>query len=251
MKYRLHAVDAFGVHAPFLFQLLQEVIYQKSDAADFLKIEKIRKQLLKDDSLLQVRDFGAGSRADKGGSRKVSKIAKYSAKPPRIAALIYRLVKHFRPRQILEIGTSFGITTMYMSLANPGAKIVSMEGCPETAAMAKRNFEQAGMENIRLIEGNFDETLPVWLATAPDLDFVFFDGNHRKEPTLRYFNACLEKIHPQSVFIFDDIHWSEEMEAAWSVIKKHPLVKLTLDLYSIGIVFFRKELSKEDYIIRF
>ncbi len=251
LKYRKNAVNAYGVHAPFLFNLLQDVIYQKSDPADFAVIEKIRRQLLKDNSLLRVRDFGAGSRADKGSSRKISKIAKYSAKPPRVAALIYRLVKHFQPRQILEIGTSFGVSTMYMSLAMPEANIVSMEGCPETLAVAKRNFQQAGMENIRLIEGNFDEILPAWLETVTELDFVFFDGNHLREPTLRYFEACLAKAQPQSVFIFDDIHWSEEMEAAWEEIKKHPKVKLTLDLYSIGIVFFRKELSKEDFVVRF
>jgi len=251
LQYRRNAVDAFGVHAPFLFDLLQDVVYQKSDPKDFAEIEQLRRRLLNTNSTIRVQDFGAGSRADKGGERKLSRITKYSSKPFKFTALIYRLIKYFQPQQILEIGTSFGISTMYMAKANSKAKISTMEGCPETAAIAQQNFDVMKMKNIELIEGNFDTLLPPFLAANQSMDFVFFDGNHRKEPTLRYFNSCIEKAHSETVFIFDDIHWSEGMEEAWEEIKKDSRTKLCLDFYSIGIVFFKKELTKESFNIKF
>jgi predicted O-methyltransferase YrrM len=251
LRYRKNAVDAFGVHAPFLFNLLQEVVYQKSDNKEFVKIENIRKSLLKNHSTIIVRDLGAGSRAENGRQRKIANIAKYSSKPPKYTALIYRIIKYLKPQTILEIGTSFGISTMYMAQANAQANIVTLEGCPATAAIAQQNFDSLQMHNIKLIKGNFDETLPGYLNTNPILDFVFFDGNHRKEPTIRYFNQCIEKAHPDSVFVLDDIHWSEEMEAAWKLIQEDPRSQLCLDFYSFGIVFFKKEVSKESFVIRF
>ena len=251
LKYRKEAINAFGVHAPFLFNLLQDVIYQKSNKKEFLSIENIRKNLLKDHSTIEVQDFGAGSRADKNKRRKISSIAQLSSKPEKFTLLIYRLVQYFKPQNILEIGTSFGISTMYMSQACPNASITTMEGCPKTAKIAKQNFERLKMDNIQLIEGNFDTLLPHFLSKNEKLDFVFFDGNHRKKPTLDYFKACLNKSHSDTVFIFDDIHWSKEMEEAWEEIKLHPQAVLCLDFYSIGIVFFKEGFTKESFSIRF
>ncbi len=250
-NYRKNAVNAFGVQAPFLFNLLQDVIYQKSRKEDFAEIEKIRKKLLKNNATIEVQDFGAGSRVDKNKTRKIASIARLSLKPKKITYLIHRLIKHFEPKNILEIGTSFGISTLYMADANPDAKITTMEGCPMTAAIARENFKQLKIKKIELLEGNFDNLLPTFLAQSEELDFVFFDGNHRKKPTLAYFEACLKRSHSDTVFVFDDIHWSEEMEEAWEEIKQHPKTVLCLDFYDIGIVFFKKGLSKENFSIKF
>jgi predicted O-methyltransferase YrrM len=174
-----------------------------------------------------------------------------AAKPSKYGQLLFRMVNHFQPTTVLELGTSVGITTAYLSAAHSKIKVTTIEGCPEIAAIAATNFKHLNIQNIDQQIGNFDSLLPAFLAKTEKLDFVFFDGNHRKEPTLNYFYQCLEKAHESSVFIFDDIYWSAEMTAAWEIIKNNAQVTVTLDLFSLGIVFFRKEQVKQHFLIRY
>jgi len=201
--------------------------------------------------MIEVTDLGAGSSQLKGIKRKVSDLAKYSAKSAKYGQLLYRLSAHFKPFNILELGTSFGISTLYLSLGNEDATTTTMEGCPEIAALAKKHFSSLNSNRIEVITGDFGKALPAYLQKNNRLDLVFFDGNHRREPTLEYFRLCLEKANDNSLFIFDDIHWSEEMEEAWAEIKNHPSVTVTIDLFFVGLVFFRKGQEKQHFSIRF
>lgn len=207
--------------------------------------------MLNDDTILQVNDLGAGSAVLKTKTRKISSIARYSLKSAKYSQLLFRLVNHFQPQTILELGTSLGITTLYLAKATPQAKVLSIEGSEGIAERAKQNFKKLQVTNIQLITGNFDNVLQTQLKELNQLDFVFVDGNHRKAPTLRYFEQCLAYAHNDSVFVFDDIHWSDEMREAWALIKNHERVTLTIDLFFIGLVFFRKEQVKQHFILRF
>jgi predicted O-methyltransferase YrrM len=198
-----------------------------------------------------VDDMGAGSKARLAQKRKVRDIARYSLKNTKTAQLLFRLVNHFNPRTIFDLGTSLGITTLYLAAANSKASVYTFEGCQQTLSIAKKNFTQLGYTNIEPIAGNIDQSLPECIAKVPQVDFVFFDANHRLSPTLNYFNICLAKSHNQSVFIFDDIYWSSEMTEAWQQIKVHPQVTLTIDLFYVGLVFFRKEQPKQHFQLRF
>jgi len=241
------AVDEHGVHSPFVFDLLTKAIYVKSRFYAYKNIENLREQLIDSSESIQRLDFGTG----KSGTETISRIAKHSGKSPTQAQLLFRLVNYFQPTNVLELGTSLGISTCYLASANSNTNITSIEGCPNTANIAKKNFEILKLKNIKQIIGNFDEALPSFISKTEKLDFVFFDGNHRKEPTISYFNQCITKAHNDSVFIFDDIHWSGEMTEAWEHIKNHPQVTVTLDLFFMGLVFFRKEQSKQHFLIRF
>jgi predicted O-methyltransferase YrrM len=250
----LRSGNAHGLHSPFVFNLYTTVIRHSGQYAAYAKVEKRRQELLASQRVLEVTDFGAGSQvAGAGGRRRsVRDIARHAAKPPRLAQLLFRLVNHFRPATILELGTSLGLTTAYLALADSRSQVLTFEGCPNTAALARETFGQLDIQNVRLLEGNLDATLPATLAgLAQPLDFVFFDGNHRYEPTLRYFEQCLAKAHDNSVFVLDDIHWSAEMERAWEAIKAHPSVTVTIDLFYVGLVFFRKKQRREDFWLRY
>lgn len=251
LQYLLSAKSRHGVHSPFVYSLLDEVIYSKNTYPEFTAIENLRAELLKDSRTITITDLGAGSTVNTNKTRRISDIAKNSAKAPKLAQLIFRLTKKLQPKNILELGTSLGISTAYLSKACPASTVYTIEGCPETAKVAQGNFEKLGLDNVHLSVGNFDEQLPTLLKKVEQLDLVFVDGNHRKEPTLDYFKQCLEKAHENTVFIFDDIHWSQGMEEAWGIIKKHESVTITLDLFFIGIVFLRKEQVKENFVIRF
>ena len=226
-------------------------IYNRKAYYSYKNIENIRKELLLSKQTVNCIDLGAGSRILNNASRSISEIANVSAKPSKYAQLLFRLVNRFQPGTILEFGTSLGISAAYMASANSGSKLITIEGCEEIAAVAKGNFKKLKLENIRQVIGGFDEVLPDVLKKIEQLDLVFFDGNHRKIPTLNYFQQCLEKAVESSVFIFDDIYWSEEMKAAWQEIKNNERVTVTVDLFHFGIVFFRKEQVKEHFIIRF
>ena len=250
----LRSGNAHGLHSPFVFNLYTTIIRHTGQYAAYAMVEKRRQALLASQQVLEVTDFGAGSQvAGAGGRRRsVRDIARHAAKPPRLAQLLFRLVNHFRPATILELGTSLGLTTAYLALADSRSQVLTFEGCPNTAAVARETFAQLDIHNVRLIEGNLDATLPATLASlGQPLDFVFFDGNHRYEPTLRYFEQCLAKAHENSVFVLDDIHWSAEMERAWEAIKAHPSVTVTIDLFYVGLVFFRKKQRREDFWLRY
>ena len=130
--------------------------------------------------------------------------------------------------------------------------IFSFEGDRNIAAIAQRQFDILGISNIQSVIGSFEEILPTFIEDAEKIDLFFLDGNHRKQPTLDYFEMLLPLANDYSIFIFDDIHWSEEMESAWEEIKKDDRVTLTIDLFFIGLVFLRKEfLIKQDFVIKY
>jgi predicted O-methyltransferase YrrM len=239
-----------GIHSPFVFQLVIKVLNDKTEYPAYKTIEQQRSLLLGNETIIEVDDFGAGSVKGLKKKRVVQMIAATSLKPKKYAQLLHRLVNHFQPKTILELGTSLGITTSYLAAGNPSAKVITMEGSSSIASLAQASFEQLQLKNIETVVGNFDEILSS--IGNNKFDFVFIDGNHRKEPTLRYFEQLLSCFHNNSVLVFDDIHWSREMEEAWDEIKNHASVTLTVDLFFVGLVFFRKEQKeKEHFEIRF
>lgn len=251
LKHRLTAKTRHGTHSPFVYKLADEVIYDFNDKSEYKNIEQQRKKLFSDESIITVTDLGAGSHLNKNRTKKVSQIAKNALKSPRLAKLIYRLAKETRPKTVIELGTCLGITTSYLSTACPDAEVITIEGCPQTAEVAKKNFNDMELNNIELHVGNFDGILPDIIARQPSLDFVYIDGNHRKDATINYFKWCLPKVTEDSLLIFDDIYWSEGMKEAWAEIKNHPDVTVTVDLFWIGLVYFKKGQAKEHFKLKF
>ncbi len=256
LKYLIYKIFAKhkggnAIHSPFLFEFILDIVNEKVPYYAMDDIWNIRKDLLEDKRHITVTDFGAGSKVMKTSQRKIADITKHSGISEKYGELLFRAVVRYKPKTIVELGTSVGLGTMYLAMPNSKAQVHTIEGCPETADVAAENFYDMDIENITIHIGNIDTELPKILADLGQVDLVYFDGNHRCEPTLSYFTQCLEKAHDGTVFVFDDIHWSAEMEAAWATIKKHPRVKLTVDLFFTGYVFFRKALSKQDFVVHF
>lgn len=255
IRYWLTASNGRGhaVHSPFVFEFITEVLNDDRCYYCFEPIEQLRENLKLNNTELLLEDYGAGSRVHASYSRKIADIASSSLKPKKFAQLLFRMVNFYQPQNILELGTSLGVTTAYLASANTNISVTTMEGAKAVAAVAKENFRQLQLGNIKLIEGNFDKTLAQTISSETALiDFAFIDGNHRKEPTIQYFEQLILKTSERSIIVFDDIHWSKEMEAAWEHIKVHASVTLTIDLFYIGIVFFRKEQKvKQHFSIRF
>lgn len=240
------------MHSPFVFNFILHVLNNGSGYLPPKEIETLRKDLLKDGRALEIEDLGAGSRVAFSKNRSVQQLAASALKPKKYAQLLFRLVKHYKPRTILELGTSLGVTTAYLAAANDDANIITVEGCTSIAAVAQENFNALGLSNIKLATGNFDSVLPSVLRLLPSLDLAYIDGNHRYEPTMNYFHTLLPQLHNDSVLVFDDIHWSAEMEKVWDEIKAHPSVRCTVDVFFLGFVFLRNEFkTPQHFIVRY
>jgi len=251
VKHSFSAQSKYKLHSPFAYRFYNEVIHNGIAYPQYSHVERVRKDMIGHSRFIKRRDMGARASDVPCDQRfvRVKDIARKSSISAKKGRFLFRLTKDINPANILELGTAFGISALYMASAAPRCTIITIEGCLDTVHVAQENFTKAGTRNITVVAGTFEEKLPDVLQNMPAPDMVFFDGNHKKVPTLGYFNECLQHIHPGTIFIFDDIHWSADMESAWKEIKRHPLVKVTIDLFYMGIVFFKEELSKEDYIL--
>jgi predicted O-methyltransferase YrrM len=241
-----------GVHSPFVFDFINNVLLDKKEYDCYHSVEERRKFLLSNKELIAVEDFGAGSSLTPSNSRRVNAIARSSVKSKKYGQLLFRMIQYYQPAVLLELGTSLGITSAYLSLGNPSAKLFTCEGAGSVAAIAQKNFDSMRLNNIAIIVGDFSKTLPSLLSNLKQIDFAFVDGNHRKASTIDYFQQLLDHSKSTSIFVLDDIHWSSEMEEAWSYIQHHPAVTLTIDLFFIGIVFVNPDYKvKQHFKIRF
>ena len=252
LKFLWNSKNEHGVHSPFVFNLVTKCFYDRKPKPEYSILKKYRNSLLENKSKIEVVDFGAGSKVFNSNTRQIAKIAKTAGISPKRAELLFRIVNYFQPSTILEIGTSLGLATSALALGNPKAKITTLEGCPNTMAIAKNQLQLLNINNVELVNIEFKNYLQKFSKTIPlgGLDLIYFDGNHSKNATLEYFELLLPTITNNSVWIFDDIHWSTEMDEAWEIIKNHKEVRVTIDTFQWGLVFFRKEQEKEHFVIR-
>ncbi len=248
IKYILNRKTKYGIHSPFVFQFINECLNSKKDKQKLLDFKRYKKQFVNDKSFIEINDFGAGSKVFKTNKRKIAQIAKVAGMSRTKALLIIKLISYLQPKNALELGTSLGIGTATMKIAYPDLPITTLEGCKQTALTAKKYFEKNNFSNINLTIGNFDNLLPE-ITINQTFDLVYFDGNHTEIATLNYFNWCLNVVHNDTLFIFDDIHWSDGMENAWNKIIENQKVTVSIDLYHLGLVFFRKESTKQHFIL--
>ncbi len=250
LKFLWYSKNEHAVHSPFVFSLLTKCFYDKKSKPEYIVLKEYRKSLLKNSNTIEVTDFGAGSKIFKNNTRVIAKIAKTAGISPKRAQLLFRITHYFQSDPILEIGTSLGLATAALALGNPKASVITLEGCSNTRAIAKNQLQLLNINNVKSIGTEFSEYFKTQNLKPKTHNLIYFDGNHSKKATLDYFERLLPTITNETVWIFDDIHWSAEMHEAWEIIKTHPKVSVTIDTFQWGLVFFRREQPKEHFIIR-
>lgn len=250
LNFLKNSSNQHGVHSPFVYDLITKCFYDKKRYDEYETLKQYRKSLLENKNFIEVTDFGAGSRVFKSNKRQISKIAETAGISTKRAKLLFRVLNYFQPQNILEIGTSLGLATSALSLGNKTAKIISLEGCSKTQGVAKFQLENSKFQNIEFITTKFEDYLTTHNLKPRTYNLIYFDGNHSKKATLEYFELLLPTITNETVWIFDDIHWSKDMEEAWEIIKIHPKVQVTIDTFQWGFVFFREEQEKEHFVVR-
>lgn len=252
INYRITAYTEHDVHSPFVFRFYMDLIAHKQADAGLEALDQVRKRLQNDQRTVEVTDLGAGSKTLNSNKRLISAIARHGIAQRKQAEFLYRLVQYLAPKTIIELGTSIGLSALYLAKPVPSSTLYTIEGCPNLSGFSKQLFEEQKAENIISITGNFNDRLPELLSSLKEVDMIYIDGNHAYEPTMNYFRMVLQKKHAGTVMIFDDIYWSDGMEKAWKEIYTHPEVTLSFDLFQFGIVFFRTEhKNKEHFVLKF
>jgi len=248
LSYQQRAQTKYYIHSPFVYQFYLNVL-EGTDANRLQNITELRHSLLQIYDKISINDLGTTPGIKE---KTISKLASEASMPQKYGKVLLNLIQYFSPDTIIELGTCLGMGTAYMASANSTSKIITIEGSKNLSDLAVKNFKALNFNNIEPVVGNFDEKLPAVLSGIGTLDLAFIDGNHRYEPTLRYFNMLMGKANENTILVFDDIYWSREMTEAWTVIKKDPRITLTIDIYRLGIVFMRQDkLAKEDFVLRY
>ena len=252
IRYRAAAVTRFKVHSPFVYDLVEKVFRDNKKYDDYRMLNRLHRRYANRRDRIETMDFGSGAGSSEYSIRitKVGKLVRERSHTKKQLELLYRIARYFHPEILLEFGTAAGISTLYLGKGSPETQIVTMEGCLGLASVARKSFQKREIK-AEVEVGEFTAILDSVLSKIDRLDMVFIDGNHRKQPTLEYFAKCAARSNEESVIMIDDIHWSYGMESAWEEIKKDERVSVTIDLYWMGMVFFRKGIEKQDFIIRY
>lgn len=255
LNYKIKAKSPNSVHSPFVYKLYTEIIRDKSHYPEYDEFDKLEEYFINNQRSIEVtafnNEYSKNEKLYKNKFCKVSEIYKRTSITKKYARLIFRLVRHFNPQNVLEIGTGLGISTSYIAKGNPNSEIVTLEGCSSKSQLAQASFDRSGIINATIKIGNFNITLDDAINHFENIDFAYVDGNHTKRAVLEYFEKIYKKSTSQTIIIFDDIRWSREMEDAWNILAADPRVSVSIDLVRIGIVFLKKDIEKQHFILSF
>jgi predicted O-methyltransferase YrrM len=234
-----------SIHSPYFFDFYNKVVNTRMLPPCGPAIEDIRTKLLQDSTEIDVEDLGSGRNRER--RRILKDIVRTSASPAAYGRLLLRICEYAGATKILELGTSTGLTTLYLS-HTPHSQVYTFEGSHGLANVALTNFEYLDRTNIELLEGNIDSVLPEFLQRdTVKIGFAFLDANHLYEPTMRYFNMLMRRFNEKSIMVIDDIHGTAEMARAWKEISHHQLVYGSVDLFRCGILFFDPALNRQRF----
>lgn len=248
LKYWLIKEDQYSVQSPFVFDLYNGLLgfTQKSREND-LDLEELREKLLRDSEILEIDDFGAGSKRMNKPFRKTSSITKYSSSSRKFSQLYQYFISQTPAEVVFELGTCVGLNTLYLSRKVKG-QLLTFEG---SLALWKKAQENTRAVNTDYIYGNLQKTLAEAVQQNKFIDFALVDATHTYEATLSYFELILPHIKDSSIISIADIHWSKEMNYAWNKIKTHHDVIISLDFFECGVLLFNKKLTKGHYILHY
>jgi len=249
IKYCLIAKNRHGIHSPFVYDFNDNCLSTPIPEFEYQVFKGLKKSFLKNHNKIDVRDLGAGSKK-LNKQRTISQIAKVSGSNDKYGKLLYRIVAHYQPKEVLELGTSLGLGTYMMAAASEDIHITTVEGCENTFEIARRSFPSSQHIKVDFINSDFITFLKN-LRNHPPFDLIFIDGDHKSERLLKQLELLAPYMHDETIVLLDDIRWSKDMLKAWSLLVKDADYHLTIDLFKMGVVLRRSHQQKEHFVIRY
>lgn len=231
LKYYFSAITKYKVHSPFVFKFVTDIFEDERFYHFMGVIENYRRNLL-----------GTRDKIDtQNGTKTVNQLVKTQGISPKSGAILFKMAHEYKPKTILELGTNLGISSLYQATAESNNSMITLEEDAAIATATQVYFKRLGTRNVELMSGAFNKNLPTALTKLGSVEHLFFNNFWGYEQSLTYFETCLPYFVPNTVFIFRDPYATTESIKFWEKIKQHPQVKLSLDIYDLGFVFFRSE----------
>lgn len=249
IKYRWIAKRRHGIHSPFVYEFSDKCLEIELKESDKQVLKHLFSALRNDKRTIEFTDFGAGSKK-LGNRRSVKDLFRKSSSNGRFGKLFYQISSYYKPKNVLEFGTSIGIGSIHFALGNPESKITTIEACPETYKLAKENFEKLKLTSIEVVNSTFNDFLESKKHIQP-FDLIFIDGHHDGEALLRYCKALEPCIHEDTFIIIDDIRWSDSMYSAWNELVAREEFHVSIDFFRMGILVKRPKQVKEHFTLKF
>lgn len=158
--------------------------------------------------------------------------------------LLFKMVNNYQPKTVLCIDDRSNNTLFYLAEANSNSQIFYKENNFSQEKKVVENYPQPCLENIFFV----DDLL---IIKTHKYDLVYINTNNNNE-LQNYFQILVPHLTEQSIFIINNIHASKQLEPTWNNIQHHPTVTLSIDLFQLGLVFFRPENKiPQHFIIKF
>jgi predicted O-methyltransferase YrrM len=248
--YRKHR-KGHDIHSPYLFEFISQVVFNASGAKVPFEVMEEHRKLKRNAALIPAGKLGASSNVDQAEIRTIRSFAHGSSVTEKYGGLLHRISHCFGPDMILELGTGLGISTLYLASGSPDTPLHSIEGNTDRASIAAQLMCSLGFGVVSIHWGEMDQKLEELMPMLPGRFLAFVDGNHRYEPTIHYTKEIIKKAGEEAVIILDDIYWSRGMYKAWMEVITWPEVRVSIDLYHMGILLLRKDLNEEHLKIKF
>lgn len=238
----------FGVHSPYVFDLLTKVIEpDERQNFVFFDIANYRRMLKNHGGIINREPVNGEPQTP----ISVRSLAKQAAVPAHLGRLLYRLCQHVQPKNVVELGTSLGVSTLYLATGASKGMVHSIEADSQVLSVTEEGFKIFKCSNIRIYKGTFAQQLPPLLKQLKQVDMVFVDGHHQGEALLNYLDMIIPCTTDTSMVIIDDIRWSDDMEEAWRKACADERVSISIDLFRCGLLLFRKGIVKQHFNLRY
>lgn len=247
IKYRWNAKGRHGTHSPFVYDFVDKCLASKIDVLFKKERSNLFNKLNSDRDKIKIEDFGVGSKK-LSNIRQISQIFNNSSSKGKYGELLYKLAKFYQPNRILELGTSLGVGTIHLSKGSSKSEIITIEACNAIRNEALKNFSSLGCTSVKSILSTFKAFIDSY--SGESFDLVFIDGHHDGSALKDYLKSLEKFTHNDTLFILDDIRWSDSMFDAWNHIIADEEYHVTIDLFRMGLILRREQQVKEHFVIK-
>ena len=234
---KLFCRKGFGVHSPFVYDLITNVIEETCEFYAYRDISLVRLQLLQNEQFIQY------------GKKQltVKKALKRYGISTKEGKFLFRLANHYKPHTMLSVGSSMGLAPLYLARYDSTVQCITLECVQDIAEIATQVLSKEKNPALSIKTGTYRALLPESIVQLQQIDCVYVDKNVGVNDWDTIFEQCEPFIHNATFFVLAGIRSSTEKQSYWTQFRQHPSITVAIDLYDLGLLFFQSKLHKQVY----